>query len=145
LTGFTTTSLPSSTCSLEHDIFSSVWQCERRLWLGQGDSAAAFVLRHACQKTAIVLSHVLQKGTRRAAALLTDVLHGKLSNSTLTVLDIATVLAAERANYAVLARADTLRQRLLKKVPVMMDLHTHHAASMSSLWSLTVIGREPAF
>jgi hypothetical protein len=79
--------------SEEHAFFSSVAQFTYLVELCRGDDAAASALRYACQKTAVILRHVLPKGAR-AVALLADVRRGELTNSTVTVLDIATALAA---------------------------------------------------
>jgi hypothetical protein len=85
----------------EHGFFQSVEACEQFVWIGQHDGTDSFALRLACQKVAVVLHNALQEG-HAVAALLRDVRHGDLINTSITVLDVARAIAAEKANSAVL-------------------------------------------
>jgi hypothetical protein len=121
--------------------FDCVKRCAHLVELGQRHGAAAFALRHACQKLVVVLCHVVPEQSRAGMAL-AAVRRAALGNAAITILNIIKVIAAEKTNSAVLARADVLRERLRRRMTG-TDLHSHHAAFMGTLRALTVIGREP--
>jgi hypothetical protein len=110
----------------ENAFFQSVEACEQLVWIGQHDGVDSFALRLARQKVAVVLHNAIQEG-HAAAALLKDVRNGELINTSITVLDVARAISAEKAISAVLARADALRERLRKQMDLKTDLHTHHS------------------
>jgi hypothetical protein len=126
----------------ENGFFQSVEACEQLVWIDQHDGADSFGLRLACQKVAFVLHNAIPEG-HAAAALLRDVHNGTLINTSITFLDVARAISAEKANRAVLARADALRERLRKRMDLKTDLHTHHSNFMLRLRSLTIIGCQP--
>jgi hypothetical protein len=113
------------------------------VWIGRHDGASALALRLACQKVTVAVYNTIPHG-HAATALLRDVRNGELINSSTTVLDVARVIAAEGDNGAVLARTNVLRKRLRKPMDPKSDLHRHHAAFVSTLRALTIIGRKPA-
>jgi hypothetical protein len=127
----------------ENAFFQSARACEQLVWIGQHDGASALALRIACQKVAVAVYDAIPDG-HAAAALLRDVRNGELINSSITFLDVARAISAEGNNGASLARTDILRERLCKRMDPKSDLHAHHSAFMSTLRSLSVIGRQPA-